>query len=118
MRKLIVLLFLTCTLCTWAAEETVTVSRYADTFVGRKTASGQLYSDKKRTAAHRTLPFGTCVMLRNERTGKLTHVTINDRGPHIKGRQFDISDAAARDLGIYGLGKVYYEVEPKSTCQK
>lgn len=118
MRKLIVLPFLAYTFCAWATEDTAIVSSYGSKFDGRKTASGQLYSDKKHTAAHRTLPFGTCVLLRNNHTGRFTHVTINDRGPHIKGRLFDISGAAAKDLGIYGLGKVHYEVEPTAECQK
>ncbi len=60
------------------------------------------------TAAHKTLPLGTVVRVVDQRTGKSVKVTINDRGPYIKGRIIDLSKAAARQLGIIpdGTGQV------------
>jgi rare lipoprotein A len=77
---------------------------------GSKTASGQRFNQNAMTAAHRTLPFGTKV--------KVTHgsqsvvVTINDRGPFIKGRVLDLSTGAARAVGLTsrGVGRVVAEV--------
>jgi rare lipoprotein A len=77
---------------------------------GSKTASGQRFNQNAMTAAHRTLPFGTKL--------KVTHgsqsvvVTINDRGPFIKGRVLDLSTGAARAVGLTsrGVGRVVAEV--------
>lgn len=89
-------------------------SYYADKFVGRKTASGQIYSHKKLTAAHRTLPLGTKVKLINPKNGKTVIVTINDRGPFAKTsvRQFDLSKLAMQELGGVNSGviQIVYEV--------
>jgi rare lipoprotein A len=75
---------------------------------GSRTASGQRMNPSAMTAAHRTLPFGTRV--------KVTHgdrsviVTINDRGPFIRGRVLDLSTGAARAIGLPGVGRVTAEV--------
>lgn len=58
------------------------------------------------TAAHRSLPFGTKVKVMNKHSGKSILVTINDRGPFVKGRIIDLSRAAAKKLGIDGVGQV------------
>ena len=60
------------------------------------------------TAAHKSLPLGSVVKVVNQRTGKTIRVTINDRGPYIRGRIIDLSKAAAQQLGIVaaGTGKV------------
>lgn len=60
------------------------------------------------TAAHKTLPLGSVVRVVNQKTGKSIQVTINDRGPYIRGRIIDLSKAAGRQLGIIpaGTGKV------------
>jgi rare lipoprotein A len=58
------------------------------------------------TAAHKTLPFGTRVRVTNTRNGRSTVVVINDRGPFIRGRIIDLSPAAARAIGIDGIGRV------------
>ena len=60
------------------------------------------------TAAHKTLPLGAVVKVVNQRTGKAIQVTINDRGPYVRGRIIDLSRAAARQLGIIpsGVGSV------------
>lgn len=73
---------------------------------GSRTANGERYRPDGISAAHRTLPFGTRVMVRNQRTGRSVTVRINDRGPFIKGRIIDLSRGAKRVLGMGGLAKV------------
>lgn len=77
---------------------------------GSKTASGQRFNENDMTAAHRSLPFGT--KLRVTHKGKSVVVTINDRGPFIKGRVLDLSKGAARAVGLTssGVGHVTAEV--------
>ncbi|PRD67004.1 septal ring lytic transglycosylase RlpA family lipoprotein [Malikia granosa] len=71
---------------------------------GRKTASGERYDMNELTAAHKTLPFGTRVIVRSLQTGREVAVRIVDRGPHLKNRIIDLSHAAAAALGIKGHG--------------
>jgi rare lipoprotein A len=75
---------------------------------GQKTASGERMNPNAMTAAHKTLPLGSVVKVVNQKTGKSIQVTINDRGPYIRGRIIDLSKAAGRQLGIIpaGTGKV------------
>ena len=79
-------------------------SWYGPGFHGRLTANGERFDMNELTAAHKTLPFGTRVLVHNPRTGKEVVVRINDRGPFIKGRVIDLSKAAAKALGIKGRG--------------
>ncbi|WP_113661906.1 septal ring lytic transglycosylase RlpA family protein [Pedobacter nanyangensis] len=83
---------------------------YAKKFEGRKTTSGERYRAKKFTAAHRTLPFGTIITVRNLHTGKSVQVRVNDRGPFSKKFALDISQAAAKEIGIYRLGYARVEI--------
>ena len=69
-------------------------SYYADKFNGRKTASGEKFSNKKLTAAHRKLAFGTKLKVTNVVNKKWVVVTVNDRGPFIKSRDIDLSKEA------------------------
>jgi len=69
-----------------------------------KTASGERMNPAAMTAAHRTLPFGTRVVVTNQRNGKSVTVRINDRGPFIRGRVLDLSKAAAHQLGFVSAG--------------
>jgi rare lipoprotein A len=69
---------------------------------GSKTASGQRFNQNAMTAAHRSLPFGT--KLRVTHRGQSVVVTINDRGPFIRGRVLDLSKGAARAIGLTGAG--------------
>jgi rare lipoprotein A len=90
-----------------------TASYYAKKFNGRRTASGERYSGRKLTAAHRTLPFGTLVRVANAKTGKWLVVRVNDRGPYSRKRIIDLSYEAARQLGLTkgaGLLKVKIRV--------
>ena len=75
-----------------------------------KTASGELFSPYKNTAAHRTLPFGTKVKVTNIRTDKSVIVTINDRGPYKRGRIIDLSKSAAKLIGMAGIDKVTLKI--------
>ena len=69
---------------------------------GSRTASGQRFNQNAMTAAHRSLPFGT--KLRVTHRGQSVIVTVNDRGPFIKGRVLDLSKGAARAIGLTGAG--------------
>ncbi len=75
---------------------------------GSQTASGQRFNENAMTCAHRSLPFGT--KLRVSHGGRSVVVTVNDRGPYVHGRVLDLSTAAARALGIEGLGQVTAEI--------
>lgn len=73
---------------------------------GARTANGERYQPDGISAAHRSLPFGTRVLVRNQRTGRTVTVRINDRGPFIRGRIIDLSRGAKRVLGMDGLASV------------
>ena len=73
---------------------------------GSGTASGQKLNREALTAAHRTLPFGSKVKVTNKRNGRSVIVTINDRGPFVRGRVIDVTPAAAQALGFSGLTQV------------
>ena len=73
---------------------------------GRRTSSGETYDMNKLTAAHRTLPLGTRVLVTNLDNGHTVEVRINDRGPFRKNRVLDLSYAAARQLGAVGEGVI------------
>lgn len=87
-------------------------SFYADHFQGRQTANGDRYDRNALTAAHKTLAFGSKVRVTNVENQKSVVVTINDRGPYVKGRILDLSRKAAEELDIVraGTGKVEIEV--------
>src|SRR5215510_12571020 len=79
-------------------------SYYGDEFHGDTTASGDIYDQNEFTAAHRTLPFGTLVLVVNERNKKQVVVSINDRGPFVKKRIIDLSVASAMKIGMFEKG--------------
>lgn len=85
-------------------HETGIASYYADFFEGRMTANGEIFKQDEMTAAHKTLPFGTEVIVENIESGTTVNVIINDRGPFIEGRIIDLSKAAATELGIIENG--------------
>ena len=85
-------------------------SWYGSAFQGRRTASGERFDMNQLTAAHKTLPLGTVVQVRNPLNGKTVDVTINDRGPFTKGRVIDLSYRAALALGIVQAGRLPVEV--------
>jgi rare lipoprotein A len=71
-----------------------------------KTANGERVNPDALTAAHRTLPFGTKVIVSNERNGKTVIVRISDRGPFVRGRIIDLTPAGAQAIGLSGLAPV------------
>ncbi|CBV42148.1 RlpA domain protein [Halomonas elongata DSM 2581] len=79
-------------------------SYYSDRFQGRTTASGVPFDQKALTAAHKSLPFGTKVLVTRRDNGRQVEVMINDRGPYVDGRVIDLSKSAARELGMLGRG--------------
>jgi rare lipoprotein A len=88
-------------------------SWYGQAHEGRKTASGERFSRSQLTAAHRSLPLGTKVRVTNLRTGQQVVVIINDRGPHGgggKGRIIDLSEAAAKRVGLLAQGTARVQV--------
>lgn len=95
---------------TVTAKTLMVASWYGQKFQGRKTASGETFDLNKLTAAHKTLPLGSLVKLTLKPTGRSVIVRINDRGPWIKGRDFDLSEAAAWQLGMHKRGIVQVEV--------
>ncbi len=80
------------------------ISYYASKFEGRRTSSGQRYKASRKTAAHKSFPFGTLLEVTNKENGNVTVVKVNDRGPHSRGRILDVSYAAAKDLGLIKKG--------------
>jgi rare lipoprotein A len=99
-------------------ELTGIASYYAEEFNGRKTANGEVFDMNELTAAHRTLPFQTIVVVRNLDNGKDVQVRINDRGPFVGGRVIDLSLEAARQLDMLGSGTARVSLEVLETPQK
>lgn len=87
-------------------------SWYGPKFHGRPTASAELYDKNLLTAAHKTLPLNTYVLVTNTLNGREIIVRVNDRGPFISGRDLDLSEAAAKVIGAIpsGVVPVKYEV--------
>jgi rare lipoprotein A len=79
-------------------------SWYGTDFHGRRTANGERYNMYAMTAAHKTLPLGTEVLVTHRETGRKVRVRINDRGPFVAGRIIDLSYAAAHKLGTAAAG--------------
>jgi rare lipoprotein A len=99
--------------CAHSITETGKASFYADKFEGRKTASGEIFKQAKKTAAHPTLPFGTSVRVQNGLNGKRVKVRINDRGPFVSGRIIDLSKKAAHKIDMLQVGVVSVTIRYK-----
>jgi rare lipoprotein A len=84
--------------------ETGKASWYGKKFHGRLTANGERYDMYGITAAHKTLPLGTVVRVRNLDNGRTLDIRLNDRGPFVEGRIIDLSYGAAKSLGVVGPG--------------
>ena len=94
-------------------EQVGNASWYGPAQDGKETASGETFDQTKLTAAHRTLPLGTKAVVTNLETGKSVEVTINDRGPYVKGRKIDLSRAAARQIGMSKKGVAKVKIETR-----
>jgi rare lipoprotein A len=97
--------FLSLAICPVRAE-----SGMAAFYGGGRTASGEITTPSGLWAAHRTLPFGTMVLVTNVRNGKTVVVRIVDRGPYGRGRIIDVSRAAARELDMIESGTTMVSV--------
>jgi len=96
----------------WVAyTESGRASFYADKFQFKKTASGELYDHDLKTAAHKKIPFGTKLKVTNVKNGKSVVVTINDRGPFVKGRIVDLSKSAFNSIGNTSSGLISVQIE-------
>ena len=94
-----------------APHQVGTATWYGNAFAGRRTASGERFDPSKRTAAHRTLPFGTWVEVRRVDTGARVRVRIIDRGPYAsRDRIIDLSKQAARDIDMIRTGTARVEL--------
>jgi rare lipoprotein A len=86
-------------------------SYYSTEFHGRKTSSGEMFDKDALTAAHRTFPFGTIILVTNQKNGKQVEVKVNDRGPVKPERIIDLSYAAAKEIDMVRDGLVRVRVE-------
>ncbi|MBI5775867.1 MAG: septal ring lytic transglycosylase RlpA family protein [Nitrospirae bacterium] len=86
-------------------------SWYGEDFHGWMTANGEIYDMEALTAAHRTLPLGTAILVTNVENGKQVRVRINDRGPYLYGRVLDLSLAGARALDMVDSGVAAVQIE-------
>lgn len=90
--------------------ERMVASYYSGKFHGRKTASGERFDQHALTCAHKTLPFQTILKVTNPKNGKTVTVRVNDRGPFTRGRDVDLSYAAAKEIGMIQAGVIPVEV--------
>lgn len=86
-------------------------SYYSTGFNGKKTASGEIFNKNALTAAHREFPFGTILRVTNLSNNESVEVTVNDRGPFKKNRIIDLSEAAARDIGMIESGTALVRIQ-------
>ena len=91
-------------------KQTGIASWYGEDFHGKKTSSGEIYDMNAETAAHKTLPLGTVVRVRNVNNSREMEIRINDRGPFVNGRIIDLSYACAKKLGVVGPGTAPVEI--------
>ena len=98
------------------ATESGKLAWYGRKFTGRKTASGEAYNPNALTMAHKSLPFGTLVKVTNPKNGKSVTLRVNDRGPTQGDRVGDVSQAAARKLGMTRSGVIDAELAVVGTA--
>lgn len=113
--QILVLVIITTQMAFSAPIEKGLASYYDDSFHGRKTASGEKYDKNKLTAAHKTLPFGTKIEIKNPANGKSVEVIVNDRGPYIKGRVIEISKKAAQQIDLVKVNVAPVEIRVLSS---
>jgi rare lipoprotein A len=92
-------------------------SYYAASLHGNRTANGERYNHSALTVAHRSLPFGTLLRVTSTHNGRRVLVRVNDRGPFIRGRQLDLSGAAADRLAMRrrGTHRVRFDIVDPAT---
>ena len=97
--------------------QTGIASWYGPQEAGRRTASGAIFDPSKPTAAHRTLPLGTCVRVTRLENRRSVLVPVTDRGPYVPGRIIDLSEAAAQTLDMTHAGLAQVRLEFASDCK-
>lgn len=90
--------------------ERMVASYYGGRFHGRKTASGERFDKNALTCAHKSLPFDTILIVTNPKNGKSVTVRVNDRGPFTRGRDVDLSYAAAKEIDMLRAGVIPVDV--------
>jgi rare lipoprotein A len=121
MKKWIITIMLAfCSTIIFAQTLSGTASFYANKFVGRKTATGEIFSNKGLTCACNQLKLGTMVKVTNTKNNKTIILKVNDRLAANNRRLVDVTEHAAKELGFYnaGLGKVTVEVIKKKSSKK
>jgi rare lipoprotein A len=93
-------------------EEIGLASYYSSQFEGRRTASGEVFTQKKLTAAHKTLPFGTVVKVTNLKNDSIVIVKINDRLSKRSGHSIDLTLTAAKQLNFVRNGSTKVKIQP------
>jgi rare lipoprotein A len=88
---------------------------YSAPYKGRRSANGEVFDDTAMTAAHRTLPMGSLIVVTNLTTGQWAAMRISDRGPFIEGRIVDLTIASAKATGVYRAGVVRVRVDVYQT---
>lgn len=88
---------------------------YTAPYKGRRAANGQVFDDDAMTAAHRTLPMGSLVVVTNMKTGESSAMRISDRGPFVEGRMLDLTVASAKAVGVYRVGMAMVRMDVYET---
>jgi rare lipoprotein A len=88
---------------------------YTAPYKGRHAANGQVFDDDAMTAAHRTLPMGSLVVVTNMKTGESSPMRISDRGPFVEGRMLDLTIASAKAVGVYRVGMAMVRMDVYET---
>jgi rare lipoprotein A len=88
------------------ADQVVRATWYGNELRGHHTASGEIFNPGGRTVAHKSLPFGTCLVIGNPQTGRKVAVRVNDRGPFTPGVMLDLSSGAAEAIGMWSTQTV------------
>ena len=88
---------------------------YTAPYKGRRAANGQVFNDHALTAAHRTLPMGSLIVVTNLKTGQSSAMRITDRGPFVDGRILDLTVASAKATGIYRIGMARVRIDVYQT---
>ena len=88
---------------------------YTAPYKGRHAANGQVFDDDAMTAAHRTLPMGSLVVVTNMKTGESSAMRISDRGPFVEGRMLDLTIASAKAVGVYRVGMAMVRMDVYET---
>jgi rare lipoprotein A len=96
-------------------SETGYATWYSAPYKGRRAANGQVFDDHALTAAHRTLPMGSLVLVTNLATGQSSAMRITDRGPFVEGRMLDLTIASAKATGVYRAGLVRVRMDVYET---